>query len=355
MNRIFRLYGEMVQKQLTPSARSCQALLDCASKYCSCDILGKALQLGKASNKLRAFGVINSMLVDPFTTAREVLPSTALPEDDRELEIVLASATAALVATYLALQAGSIFDQGLNNWGTLVFGIVVLLGGVDIALTQGMSLRKAAAGLDRLVLADAEREAHADGAAFLLGYLLGLPSFCYQPDVPESLRMLQDYRESMSIFKQRAAKSLAMPQETADGDSSRALAYFVEPHVGGAGDTPGLAVGRILVWLLAPVAAEQLRYGKNIVADPRTATRLLQVLESEQGLQGRGRLDIMGDLTIPEEGPDRDALLTWAYYEATTLCKQYGDLLEDVRDFLQTGTSSVGECSLLIEQELSPR
>ena len=44
--------------------------------------------------------------------------------------------------------------------------------------------------------------------------------------------------------------------------------------------------------------------------------------------------------------------LRWAYNEAVALCKQYGELLEDMRDFLQTGTSGVGECSLLIEQDL---
>jgi hypothetical protein len=45
--------------------------------------------------------------------------------------------------------------------------------------------------------------------------------------------------------------------------------------------------------------------------------------------------------------------LRWAYNEAVALCKQYGELLEDMRDFLQTGTSGVGECSLLIEQDLT--
>ena len=109
--------------------------------------------------------------------------------------MVLASAAFALCTSYVALQAGSIFDQGLHNWGSLVFGVVVVMGGLDIALAEGQSLRKAVAGLDRLVLADAERESHSEAAAFLTGYLLGLPSFCYQPDVPEALRMLANYRE----------------------------------------------------------------------------------------------------------------------------------------------------------------
>jgi len=346
MDRIFRLYGEMLQKNMAPTTRSCRALLDSAAKFCSCDVLGKALQLGKASGKLKAFGVTTAMLVDPLATAKQVLPGLDLPEDDRELEIVLASAAFALTVTYVALQAGSIVNQGLHNWGTLVFGVVVLAGALDVSLTRGNSLRKAAAGLDRLVLADAERESHCEGAAFLSGYMLGLPSYCYKPDVPEALRMLMDYRESMSVFKQQAARALTASRPVSESDTDMVLTYFVEPEVGGDGDSPGLALGRVLVWMLAPVAAEQLRYGKTVVSDPRNVYRLLAVLDGQRREAG------VFPARVPAEGADRDALVRWAYYEAVALCKQYGDLLEDVRDFLQTGTSSVGECSLLIEQVL---
>jgi hypothetical protein len=46
------------------------------------------------------------------------------------------------------------------------------------------------------------------------------------------------------------------------------------------------------------------------------------------------------------------ALLQWAYYEATSLVRQYGDLLEEVNSYLATGTSTVGECVVLVEEEL---
>ena len=346
MDHIFRLYGEMIDKKLTPTARSCRALLDCAAKYTSCDVVGKAVRLGIASSRLKVFGVGVGMLVDPLTAAKQVLPGTDLPQDERELEVVLASVAFALGTCYVTLQAGSVFDQGLHNWGSLVFGVVVAAGGLDIALMEGQSLRKAAAGLDRLVLADAERESHSEAAAFLTGYLLGVPSFCYQPDVPEALRMLADYRESMSVFKRKAARDGRSPPVSASDATCTSLAY-VEPDVGGGGDTPGLALGRVLVWMLAPVAAEQLRYGQAVVSDPRNARRLLLVLDRQQGEAGGFKV------AVPAEGTDRETLLRWAYYEAVALCKQYGELLEDVRDFLHTGTSSVGECCLLIEQVLT--
>lgn len=56
---------------------------------------------------------------------------------------------------------------------------------------------------------------------------------------------------------------------------------------------------------------------------------------------------------IPIEAENRKALLEWAYFEATSLIRQYGDLLEDVRSYMNTGVSTVGECVIMIEQELN--
>lgn len=56
---------------------------------------------------------------------------------------------------------------------------------------------------------------------------------------------------------------------------------------------------------------------------------------------------------LPTRQEDQQALLQWAYFEASTLVKQYSDLLGGVSSYLRTGTSTVGECALLIENELS--
>ena len=55
---------------------------------------------------------------------------------------------------------------------------------------------------------------------------------------------------------------------------------------------------------------------------------------------------------IPIIEEDKKVLLQWAFYEATSLIRQYGDLLEDVNSYLATGTSTVGECVDLVEKEL---
>lgn len=56
--------------------------------------------------------------------------------------------------------------------------------------------------------------------------------------------------------------------------------------------------------------------------------------------------------TIPADTEDKKALLQWAFYESTSLIKRYGDLLEDVNSYLATGTSTVGECVLMVEEEM---
>ena len=56
--------------------------------------------------------------------------------------------------------------------------------------------------------------------------------------------------------------------------------------------------------------------------------------------------------TIPADSEDKKALLQWAFYESTSLIKRYGDLLEEVNSYLATGTSTVGECVLMLEEEM---
>ena len=125
-----------------------------------------------------------------------------------------------------------------------------------------------------------------------------------------------------------------------------------------------IGLGRVLVWLMAPVAAEYLKYGKTIVSDPRRSLRLLSIIEKVQmGDIGskNDKFNIRNNEKVEEEGvtyripiieEDKKVLLQWAFYEATSLIRQYGDLLEDVNSYLATGTSTVGECVDLVEKEL---
>lgn len=135
-------------------------------------------------------------------------------------------------------------------------------------------------------------------------------------------------------------------------------------------------LSRVLVWLMAPVAAEYLKYGRTVVSDPRRSQKLLSVLEKIQMADKNGvEVEVEGvvegrskemknknsksavtieevSYQIPFEEEDKKVFLQWAFYEATSLVKQYGDLLEDVNSYLATGTSTVGECVMLLEDEL---
>lgn len=87
-----------------------------------------------------------------------------------------------------------------------------------------------------------------------------------------------------------------------------------------------LGLGRVLVWLLSPVAAEAMRYGESIISEPRQASRLLSVLESLQTSPGSssGAAAAEALYRLPKNAEEQAALLEWAYYEGTQIVKIHG-------------------------------
>lgn len=233
-----------------------------------------------------------------------------------------------------------IFDTAIKPWGVLFGLLAVAIAFADVTFRSGSALRQATAGIDRLVTVDKEREAHCDSAAFLAGYLLGIPTFCYKADPVEALRLLQENPDTLQVYKQKKALELtqkpgqkigkqqggASAQVKSSGKSGE-KDNFVGKLFGGLFQSSGkglvtkndsdilaenrssnfgenssnnrvnvglssssaqeiinrlseqrliqwrkessassdmLSLGRILVWLMAPVAAEQLRYGELI-------------------------------------------------------------------------------------------
>jgi hypothetical protein len=103
--------------------------------------------------------------------------------------------------------------------------------GVDVAAGRGVYAEKVVGGVGRLFTRDPTRECRAEASSFLAAYLLGLPSFGLAPTALEALKLVD---------------------ASAGGDF---------------GSAPG--VHRLLVWLLAPVAAEQAQHRTLLVSDPR--------------------------------------------------------------------------------------
>lgn len=392
MDSMESLYIEMLSSSVRPTQRTSQNLIDAASTFCNSAKLGRALQLGRASGSIKAFGAATGQLTTPITSAAVAstlyVASPKVPTDDRESEILCAALAGVTAFTYLALQALSVFDSDLHPWTTLVGVAALVIGGADVALTQGKNLKQAAAGFERLSLRDKERDAYTEGSAFLVGYLLGLPCFCFQPDVSEALKLLRTCPGALDVYKQPVAKvtkarvgsgsssilgdilggigitgqksnkaalaTRSVGQDKAEANA-RLLQQFLNVDDNARADLLGLS--RLLVWLAAPVAAETLKYGRSVVSDPRRGARMLAILENLQEAARKDKAEMGGadnleGIAIPASREDKDALMLWAYNEAVTLIRQYGELLENVTDYICTGTASVGECALLIESEL---
>eukprot|EP01038_Epipyxis_sp_PR26KG_P005444 gene5444-7537_t len=382
------LYYEMIQKSIPPEKSASQSLLDASASFCNVDIIGKALRLGKASGALNVFGVAIGQLTTPITRKVDSsLLNIDIPQDDREREIFNAGLITVLGSSWALLEVLTKFNDDIHPWVTLYSVFILALGGLDVAYKQGLNIRQAVAGFDRLILRDAERESHCDGSAFLIGYLLGLPCFCYKPDVIEALKMTKDAPLTLSAYKQPKALKVKssigglfndlkkgfvinskndklLPKESGSSISDLDIEFDIYSETDDPKKEGLLGLGRILIWLMAPVAAEQLKYGKTVISDPRRCQRLFQVLDSIQksvekeenkssNNNDNNKSVSINEIVAPLSTDDRLALMGWAYFEATSLIRQYGDLLEEVSSFMRTGTSTVGECTLMVEQELT--
>lgn len=258
-----------------------------------------------AGGRARAFGLANGQLTTPsLSEADSRLLQVQLPTDSREEEVFYATSIATAIAAWLGLELGGIFSHDLHLWTNLYSCLLLLVGSLDVIFQKAKTLRLAIAGLERLVLRDEERQAHVDASAFLVGYLLGLPCFCYKPEVNEALKMLQGSPDNLDVYKQVPyrrqqsqkkasggsgwgldqmlsqfkSKVPAAPPSSANAtllQSSSSSLRTAESIPSTRTDVPVTAAesilnnGRVLIWLLTPVAAEYQRYGQTILSDPR--------------------------------------------------------------------------------------
>ncbi len=393
MDMIENLCTEMITKSLPPNKRTIRYMIDAAASFSSSSRLGKTLQLGKAGGTLKAFGLSVSQLTSPLYSATNTrfMSSNKIPQDDRDVQIISFGAVTSFSALWVLLEIIGRFDSDVHPWATLLGCAGALVGFYDLSINKGAWFQNVLGGFDRLALRDSEREAFCDSSTLLSGYLLGLPCFCYQPEVVEALKLLRDNPAALDAFKQpraiilkkKAAKSAstasnnifdaffkpgkllpssdaAVVEETKDitGENE---SFQLTSSINNDKEEIALNLGRLLVWLYTPVAAEALKYGgKTIVSDPRAGSRLLSVLSDIQEEQRKkvsnetdsSATDKIIYYPVPAKAEDRQALLQWAYYEAETLIKLYNDLLEDISTALLKKKLTVGECALLIEKEL---
>ena len=376
IDSMLSLFDEMITKNLKPSNRVISNILNAAALQCSSQLVGITLKMIKTSGMLKVFGGFVSQLCDPFDNFPsnfELLPKENIPLDDRESEIFYASVAIILVLICTGSQIASIIDSDLKSYSTIASGILILIGSLEVALNESKGLKKAASGFDRLVVKDEERENYCESSAFVAGYLLGLPSFCYLPDVTESLRMIDNmYKKNKRTNQKDSSNDSSNDSDgvSNDGNNCRnnyGLSVF-QTNVDYREENYGLLLGRILVWLLVPVAAENMRYDSSIVSDPRQASRLLDTIfqktisstcnssdssdSSRSSSSNDAHIEAIKEKFTTLNSAQQKELINWAYFEASALVRTYADLIEDVRDFLLSGTSSVAEIVILIEREI---
>ena len=89
---------------------------------------------------------------------------------------------------------------------------------------------------------------------------------------------------------------------------------------------PARIVDRMLIWAMAPVAAEQLVYRECLVSEPELAIKLLQAARRREASLG---VDVQqGDWARDEDS----SRARWAYAEAKRLLQRYSGLREKLQE-----------------------
>lgn len=172
-----------------------------------------------------------------------------VPTDNRQKEIAKATLFVSVSSVYLSLQVASVVEPDLHPWATLAGGVAALITVMDVFFQSGEGLREATAGFKRMVLKDEEREEFVEASGLMLGYLMGLPCFAFQPDVNEAIKTLCSKTSCMNSYMMQRGEGNAINEidDTAAFDN----------------------MSRMLVWMMAPIAAEIMKYGETVISDPR--------------------------------------------------------------------------------------
>ena len=187
---------------------------------------------------------------------------------------------------------------------------------LPLGLGSGEATGQIVRGLTRLLTIDPARDALAEAAGLFAAYSLGLPVFCFRPNALEA--------------------SVLAVENNKEGDGEL------------LSDT-GLL--RLLVWLLAPVAAESAQYPVLISSDPREAGSFLDRLQQVAATNGpvaNALWWLEDNMEMDEE--ERNDLLQWAYTEADVLLRDNQRVVRELAERLEGGAATIGDCIALLEQ-----
>lgn len=181
---------------------------------------------------------------------------------------------------------------------------------LPLGLGSGQVTGTVVRGFNRLLTSDAERQALCEAAALLAAYTTGLPCYAYRPNSLEASVLVVESLQSSTL------DNLA----TSSG------------------------VLRMLVWLVAPVAAESMKYPVCILSDYQQAGAFLDRLEEAAETNTQLRDAIFWDTN------ERDDLIQWAYTEADLFLRANSQLLQTVTERLTGGAATIGDCVAVLEE-----
>lgn len=188
---------------------------------------------------------------------------------------------------------------------------------MPLGLGTGQVSGTVTAGLTRLLSVDTERDCQCEAASFFVAYSLGLPCFAFRPNSLEAVVM---------IF------------ESIRGNESDAKISNIDPLL----SSPGIL--KILIWLMAPVAAESMKHPQLISSDPREAAGLLKRLEKTCADRD---IDLYSIMPLIED--DQELVLRWAYQEAESMLLRNRKVCDELVERLAGGAATVGDCVAVME------
>jgi hypothetical protein len=298
-------------------------------------------------------------------TRQERLQSVPdIPQDDRVQEIASALAVAAIAG---ACEATNLIGglEDIAPYANVVLGLMITIGVVDncydllqsasnmlvsqaknnkdnpqqldgmlqnfkmpakdslpFGLGTGLVTGQVVRGANRLLTMDASREAKVEGAALFAAYALGLPCFAFQANALEAAVL--------------AVESTGNNDESTNSSSKN---NNIDSLLSDSG------ILRLLIWLMAPVAMESIKYPVCIMSDPRQASGFLERLESVAAKDAQ----IAQELWWMDNDAERNDLLKWSYTEADVLLRNNMKTVEKVSQRLEGGAATVGDCVAVLE------
>lgn len=391
-----RLLKEMNDRMIDASPRSLMSLIDATVTLQDAQTMAQVLSFSARNRKgITQYGILQTSVTSmPMTTApssasqrfssapkvvcpdgtkktrRERLDSVSnVPEDDRSTEISSALVVAGIYGV------GGITDlfgmDDISAYANIIIFAITTLGIIDnfydvlsmgtkfiasqtssgedkkgqkvefpdkeslpLSLGSGKITGTVVRGFTRLISTDTERECECEAAAFYTAYTLGLPCFAFQPNAFEGAALISDsIKTDVSGEKTTSAMNSWINRGTS-GKSDSLLS------------TSGIL--KVLIWIMAPVAMESMKYPQLVSSDPREGDGFLQRLKEAASLDEE-KDEIL--LSICDENDDqafRD-LIKWAYTEADVILRNNIQDVTKVSERLTGGAATIGDCVAAIE------